>query len=237
MTGARSFCISPTPSPDVNLRPLLIRMSDVCLSRGHRNILHNVNLSIRRGDFVVITGPNGGGKTTLIRLLLGLLKPTSGSVERLQKNVRISYLPQKSSIDSRFPISVREVIASGVTKKPEDFNNRVGEMLKLVELTAHASKPIGALSGGQLQRALLARAIISRPEVLVLDEPLSYIDKHFEPKIYDIIAALAKTATIIMVSHEITTPASMANRHLIVDGSITECQSAHHFARIALCEP
>lgn len=146
-------------------------------------------------------------------------------------------MPQKSSIDSRFPISVREVIASGITEKTGDSTERVGEMLNLVELTEHADKPIGALSGGQLQRVLLARAIISRPEVLVLDEPLSYIDKHFEAKIYEIISALAESTTIIMVSHEITTAASMANRHLIVDGGITECQSAHHFTRIALCEP
>lgn len=199
-------------------------------------ILSGVNLSIRRGDFVVITGPNGGGKTTLIRLILGLIKPSCGTIEMLQQGVRISYLPQKSNVDSHYPIIVREVIASGLPHQSPNSSERVGEMLDLVELNDHAGKPIGALSGGQLQRTLLARAIISRPEVLVLDEPLSYIDKHFEQKMYDIIGKMARHTTIILVSHEINTIASMANRHLIVDGGITECQSARHFARIALCE-
>ncbi|MDE7336351.1 MAG: ATP-binding cassette domain-containing protein, partial [Muribaculaceae bacterium] len=85
--------------PDTDLRPALIRLKDVALVRGQRVILSDINLTIRRGDFVAVTGPNGGGKTTLMRLILGLLKPTSGVVERKQKNVRVSYLPQKSSID------------------------------------------------------------------------------------------------------------------------------------------
>ncbi len=199
-------------------------------------VLRDVNLTIRRGDFVAVTGPNGGGKTTLMRIILGLLKPTGGNVELLQK-VRTSYLPQKSSIDSSYPISVREVVMSGLTKETEQTVKRVEEALREVELEEHADKPIGALSGGQQQRVLLARAIISEPELLILDEPLSYVDKHFEQKIYNIIGRLAGHTTIILVSHEITTIASMANRHLIVDGEITECQSAHHFARIALCEP
>lgn len=237
MTGTPNFCIPPTPSPDTDFRPAVIRLSEVSLKRGRRTILNDVNLSIRRGDFMVITGPNGGGKTSLIRLILGLIKPSSGTVELLQRGVRVSYLPQKSSIDSHFPISAREVVASGLPSKVSDAQNRVGEMLDLVELSNHADKPIGVLSGGQLQRALLARAIISRPELLILDEPLSYIDKQFERKIYNIIGELSRNTTVIMVSHEITTAASMANRHLIVDGSITECRSAHHFARIALCEP
>ena len=110
------------------------------------------------------------------------------------------------------------------------------KMIDKVELTDHASKPIGALSGGQQQRALLGRALISNPEMLVLDEPLSYVDKHFEQRIYDIIRELAPTTTIILVSHEITTVAAIANRHLIVDRTLTVCSSAHHFAKIALCD-
>ncbi|MDE6513550.1 MAG: ABC transporter ATP-binding protein [Muribaculaceae bacterium] len=220
--------------PDTDLRPSLIRLKDVALVRGQRVILSDINLTIRRGDFVAVTGPNGGGKTTLMRLILGLLKPTSGVVERKQKNVRVSYLPQKSSIDSGYPISVREVIASGRAGK--DSDDLVDKMLEKVELTDHASKPIGALSGGQQQRALLGRALISNPEMLVLDEPLSYVDKHFEQRIYDIIRELAPTTTIILVSHEITTVAAIANRHLIVDRTLTVCSSAHHFAKIALCD-
>lgn len=237
MNGIKNLCIPPRLSPDVDLKPVLIRLTNVGLKRDRRVILENVNLSIRRGDLVAITGPNGGGKTTLIRIILGLLTPTKGKVEFLQKNVKIGCLPQKSNVDSHYPITVKEVIASGLTESVPDLNNRIEETLTMVELTDHANKAIGMLSGGQLQRTLLARAIISRPEVLVLDEPLSYIDKHFEKKIYDLIRELAKTTTIIMVSHEVTTAASIANRHLIVDRTITECKSAHHFTTVALCEP
>lgn len=234
MTGTLNLLKQPAPSPETDLRPALIRLRNVYFERGQRTILSDINLTIRRGDFVAVTGPNGGGKTTLMRLILGLLKPSSGVIERLQKAIRVSYLPQKSSIDSNYPISVRDVIASGLPGK--DTDGMVDKMLGQVELTEHAAKPIGALSGGQQQRALLGRALISKPEMLVLDEPLSYVDKHFEQRIYEIIRELAPKTTIILVSHEITTVAAMANRHLIVDRTLTLCNSAHHFAKIALCD-
>lgn len=236
MNGILNLRRQPAPSPQNNLRPALLQLTGVEMTHGKRTVLRNVNLSIRRGDFVAVTGPNGGGKTTLMRIILQLLAPTKGKVCYLQKNLRTSYLPQKSSIDSSYPISVREVIESGLLGKGENNASKVEKALREVELEPHADKPFGALSGGQQQRALLARAIISEPEMLVLDEPLSYVDKHFEEKIYEIIERIATHTTIILVSHEITRVASMANRHLIVDGQITECTSAHHFARIALCE-
>ncbi len=234
MSGTGSLLQQPVLSPDTDLRPALIELRGVDFVRGQRTILSGVNLTIRRGDFVAVTGPNGGGKTTLMRLILGLLKPTRGTVVRRQRKVRVSYLPQKNAIDSQFPITVREVIASGLVEP--DKEGLVDRMLREVELVEHASKPIGVLSGGQQQRALLGRALISNPEMLVLDEPLSYVDKHFEERIYDIIRRLASKTTIILVSHEITTVAAIANRHIIVDRTLTVCSSAHHFARIALCE-
>ncbi len=234
MSGTGSLLQQPVLSPDTDLRPALIELRGVDFVRGQRTILSGVNLTIRRGDFVAVTGPNGGGKTTLMRLILGLLKPTRGTVVRRQRKVRVSYLPQKNAIDSQFPITVREVIASGLVEPDRD--GLVDRMLREMELVEHASKPIGVLSGGQQQRALLGRALISCPEMLVLDEPLSYVDKHFEERIYDIIRRLASKTTIILVSHEITTVAAIANRHIIVDRTLTVCSSAHHFARIALCE-
>ncbi len=207
-------------------REVLLRVRDVRMEHNRKCVLDDISFDICRGDFFAITGPNGGGKTTLMRIILGLLKPTRGSVELLRPGLRIGYLPQKSRVDSRFPISVRETVASGLLGlsdlSREEEARRVGEMLELVELTSHADKAFGDLSGGQQQRALLARAIISRPELLVLDEPLSYVDKHFEQRIYEIVRALSTNTTILLVSHEITAIARMANRHMTIDRTLSE---------------
>lgn len=202
--------------------------------REGKSILRDVSLDVRRGDFMAITGPNGGGKTTLLRIILGLLKPTRGSVA-IDKNLTIGYLPQKNMIDSHFPITVDEVVEQGLLRvrslDREQKRSKAKRALELVGMESRASQPIGQLSGGQLQRTLFARAIVSDPQLLVLDEPLSYLDKKFEHKIYDILADLSKSTTILLVSHEMSTIADMANRHLIVDGSIHECTAAHHFVR------
>ena len=147
----------------------------------------------------------------------------------------MGYLPQKNMIDSHFPITVREVVSSGLLGV-EDIDKteaagRVDEILSTVGMTEHQHQPIGVLSGGQLQRALLGRAIISNPDILVLDEPLSYIDKRFEARFYEIISELKITSTVVLVSHEMTMLAEMANRHFIVDRTLHECSAHHHYVR------
>lgn len=210
----------------------LITVDHVSMGWDGRRVLDDVSLTVHRGDFIAITGPNGGGKTTLLRIILGLLKPTSGRVVHCVEGLRIGYLPQKNQIDSRFPISVTEVVESGLLGvsglSRSERRERVEEMIRRVGLESHARNPIGALSGGQLQRALLGRALVSRPELLVLDEPLSYVDKQFEQRIYDIVGALAGDVTILLVSHEMTTISTMATVHLIVDGTVTRCRAKHH---------
>lgn len=223
----------------------LIRLSGVSMSWDGRKILDDIELDINRGDFLAVTGPNGGGKTTLLRIILKLLKPTSGSVTYFADghpadSLSIGYLPQKNMIDSRFPITVSEMVALGLYgQKGLSSTQRdllVAGAIDTVSLASHANAGIGELSGGQLQRALLARAIISRPQVLVLDEPLSYVDKHFEQQIYHIISQLAPSTTIILVSHEISTIASMANRHVIVNHNLHFCHSASHFLHYDRCD-
>lgn len=208
------------------------------MSWEHRQVLSDVSLTVNRNDFLAVTGPNGGGKTTLLRIILRLLVPTSGEVTYLRdgqpcQNLPIGYLPQKNMIDSRFPISVREVVSSGLLSIKDigikERDSRIADTLRLVELESHADTTIGNLSGGQLQRTLLGRALISRPEILVLDEPLSYIDKHFEERIYRIISDIAPSTTIILVSHEMSVISTMANRHIIVDHTLHECSAHRHF--------
>ncbi len=220
----------------------IISINDVWHTFGEKTVLQDVNLTVNEGDFVAITGPNGGGKTTILRLILHLLKPTKGSVLYFEggkqvERLKFGYLPQKNAIDSQFPITVEEVIASGLMTSPfrrttEGDRQLVDDTIKLVRLDEVRNHAIGKLSGGQLQRALLGRAIISKPSVLVLDEPLSYIDKQFEAHLYQIVETLAATTTIILVSHEMSVISGMANRHIIVaEGKIHECVAHHHFVK------
>lgn len=215
----------------------MIELDHVWMQWDNRIALQDVSFSIDEGDFVAITGPNGGGKTTLLRIVLKLLKPTQGRVVyreqgREVKDLVVGYLPQKNMIDQRFPISVEEVISSGLLSQKLDRSevaNQVAKIIDMVGLKEHAHRPIGNLSGGQLQRALLGRAIISQPRVLVLDEPLSYVDKRFEGRIYEIVSQLSRNTTILLVSHEMSKISTMANRHIIIDKQLHECSASHHY--------
>lgn len=207
----------------------LIVLENVCLSYDNREVLRGIDLVVSRGDFVVITGPNGGGKTSMLRVMLKLLSPTSGHVRYYRggeevDHLKIGYLPQKNAIDSRFPITVSEVVASGLYSSglrrgrlTGAWQLRIEETLELLGIEELASRSIGRLSGGQLQRALLGRAIISRPELLVLDEPLSYIDEAFGVRIYSLLERLSHETTVVMVTHRPAKASSMATQMLYVD--------------------
>lgn len=234
------LCSACDPRHSHSRKPLL-SLCNVGFERENRLILNDVNLTVDRGDFVAVTGPNGGGKTTLLRIMLRLLRPSSGRVVYYGDDggpaatpPRFGYLPQKNSVDSHFPITVGEVVESGLLSSCLDKavkEERVREALDMVELSELRERPIGKLSGGQLQRALFGRAIVSQSPVLVLDEPLSYIDKHFEEHLYRIVKEISAHSTIILVSHEMSEIAGMANRHIIVDRTLHECTAAHHYIR------
>lgn len=219
-------------------RPLL-SLIDVSFAREERQVLSDVNLTVDSGDFVAITGPNGGGKTTLLRLILGLLKPDRGKIcfydtsgKETPALPAFGYLPQKNSVDALFPITVREVVESGLLCEhlsAQEQEERVAQALETVVLSHLASRPIGRLSGGQLQRAMLARAIVRRPSVLVLDEPLSYIDLAFEQKLYDILEAESHHSTVLLVSHQMSRVGALANRHIIIDHTLDECTAHIHY--------
>lgn len=207
----------------------IIAIENVWLSYTDKNILEDINLDIYQGDFLLITGPNGGGKTSLLRTILRLHSPTKGRISFFRQGEPVSsldmgYLPQKNSIDSRFPITVEEVVASGLmgnTQKENtkfDSKKEIDEMLDLMGITALRNKPIGVLSGGQLQRSLFGRALISKPEMLILDEPASYIDRQFGNRMFEILRDLSSNGTtIMMVSHEIEPFITLSNRNLYIN--------------------
>lgn len=189
------------------------------LSAGYESkvALRNINLSIYERDFLGIIGPNGGGKTTLIKLILGLLKPREGEIRFFRdgqqvNGITMGYLPQYNAIDKKFPISVYEVILSGLSSQKslmssftKEHHQQVRQVIIHMGLEGLEKRAIGQLSGGQLQRALLGRAIVSNPEVVILDEPNTYIDKQFESRLYELLEEINKERAIILVSHDIGT--------------------------------
>lgn len=195
------------------------------------SVLKGVNLSVYKNDFLGIIGPNGGGKTTLIKTILGLIKASGGKIvfgDSVKKgNLNIGYLPQINQIDKKFPISVFDVVLSGIKLKKRVFisyskeeKERVHTVIHQMGLQDLADRPIGALSGGQLQRTLLGRAIVDSPQLLILDEPNSYVDKQFENSFYKLLEEVNETTAIIMVSHDVGTVLSMVKNIACVNGGL-----------------
>lgn len=210
----------------------LIELSHITAGYENKTVLKDISLHIWKDDFLGIIGPNGGGKTTLLKVILGLLAPLSGSRRFFQEgkevpSLRIGYLPQMNHIDKKFPISVREVVTSGlVSEKPlfRNFNKeqreRVEEVIRQMGLDELAERAIGELSGGQLQRVLLGRSIVSRPQLLILDEPNSYVDKRFESRFYPLLTEINKESAVILVSHDIGTVLSMVKNIACVNETL-----------------
>lgn len=214
-------------------------------------VLEDVNFSINPGEFIGIFGPNGGGKTTLLKLIMGFIKPDYGKVEVFgtqpqKSHSLISYVPQGLRFDRQFPISVLELVLSGRLSRlpwhgkfpPEDIRDARAVMEK-VGLGDIGNRSFGTLSGGQAQRALIARALVSNPKLLLLDEPTASVDAKAELEIYQILEDLKGKITILMVTHHLRTAIDQVGRVLCVRKNIISLQPeevCEHFA-IGLYHP
>ncbi len=198
----------------------IIEITDVNFKQDTSRILEDINLEIKRGEFLGIIGPNGAGKTTLLKIILGLLKPTSGTIKLFGEDIhnfkdwyKIGYIPQHAlSFDANFPVNVFEVASMGRFSKKGLFKKLgkedmqvIDEALEIVGMKEYKNRRIGELSGGQQQRVFIARALSSQPELLILDEPTVGVDIAGQKEFYDFLERLnkEKKITLVIVTHDI----------------------------------
>jgi len=201
------------------MKESVLSLKNISFSYGDRQVLEDVNLSIPKGDFLGLVGPNGGGKTTLIKIILGLLKPDKGDVKILNEPLtsfkqwnRIGYVSQKAnSFNKGFPATVFEVVSMGLTAKIGYFRfmrkkdkAKVLQAIKDVDMEEYTYENIGKLSGGQQQRIFIARALVGNPEILILDEPTVGVDYQNVERFYDLLHKLntENDLTLLLVTHD-----------------------------------
>ena len=211
------------------MKDLLI-LNQIHAGYNGKDVLSKVSLKVVENDFMGLIGPNGGGKTTLLKIILGLLKPKSGTISfpGLPEGAKsIGYLPQNNTFDQQFPITVKDVVLSGLANKnkmwnkPSKHDNQ--DALSLIERTGmlqYYNAPIGELSGGQRQRVLLCRALIHRPKLLILDEPSTYVDQNFEGELYDMLKELNREMAILLVSHDVGIISSVVKSIACINGTL-----------------
>jgi zinc transport system ATP-binding protein len=222
----------------VHVTPV-VELEGVAYAHGEVPVLEGIDLTVAPGEFFGIIGPNGSGKTTLLRVILGLIRPQRGRVRLFGTPVpgfrewrRVGYMPQKAAVDPALPVTVAEVVATGLVsvrrvagRAGGDQRARIEETLGLVGMDKHEGARIGALSTGQQQRVLIARALVSEPELLVLDEPTGSIDPEAQSSFYTVLRTLNRErgVTLVLVSHDIGVVASEVTRVACLNRRILFC--------------
>lgn len=223
----------------------IISIDHLFFSYNNQSILEDVNITVQPNEFIVVFGPNGGGKTTFFKLILGFLEPKKGSVRVLHKHPKqtrhlMGYVPQMQHVDRMFPICVLDVVMMGCLAQlnrwgrfPKAVHDLAIQALKKVDLVHKAKASFGSLSGGETQRALIARALVDSPKILLLDEPTANVDPQAEKSIYELLKELNKNTTILTVSHDLQTVIDKASRLICINRQATSLQAkeiCEHFA-------
>lgn len=208
-----------------------VELKGVSFSYGNGDVLENVDLSVGQRDFAWVVGPNGGGKTTLLKLMLGLLKPRTGSIRIFGEPVNqvrelIGYMPQYTALDPQYPATVLDIALMG--RLQHGFFSRVSrqdrhaaeQALETVGLSDRATDSFSVLSGGQQRRLLIARALATKPDILVLDEPTANLDPGIERELFELLAVLNKHLAIVMVSHDPSYVSSTVERVICVNRKV-----------------
>lgn len=222
-----------------------IALDNVCFAYQDILVLKDISFRVRSGEFIGVIGPNGGGKTTLLKLIMGFLKPSAGRISIFdappqQALQQISYVPQSLRFDKQFPISIMELVLGGrLAHLPwyGMFSKRDKEIalhaLERVGLADFQHRSLGNVSGGQAQRALIARALASEPQLLLLDEPTASVDAQAEADIYNILKGLESQITIVMVTHNLRTVIELVERVICVQQTavvLNPQEVCEHFA-------
>lgn len=209
-----------------------IHIENLAFSYGNISVLEKATLTIEDKEFVCMVGPNGGGKTTLLKLLLGLLEPQTGTVSvfgEIPKMGRkwIGYLPQHANLDPKFPVTALDVVLMGRLGKTRNIGpytrtdrSMAHDMLSRVGLNKLEKRPLASLSGGQRQRVLIARALVCEPRLLLLDEPTASLDDYVERELYDLLLELNKELTVVVVTHDIGFVSSYVDKVVCVNRQV-----------------
>jgi zinc transport system ATP-binding protein len=211
--------------------PKLLELNNLDAGYNGEVVVRNASFEVFEKDFIGIIGPNGGGKTTLIKVILGLIKPQQGTINYFfnadTNDQLIGYLPQIHVIDKKFPISVRDVVLSGymnhsrmIRSFSKDEKNHADFQMEKMGIIHLRKKPIGELSGGQMQRVFLCRAIISSPKLLILDEPNNNVDNKFESDLYETLHKLNESMAILIVSHDVGIISAYIKTIICVNGFV-----------------
>ena len=208
-----------------NANKTAIKIKELYFSYGKKQILENINLKINKGDFIALIGHNGAGKTTLVKLMLGILKPTKGTIEYCTKN--IGYVQQLKPENKYLPINVYELVALPLLKdktllaKDKEIDKRIEKALRTIGLADKKYELLNNLSGGQQQRVYLARALVNNPDIIILDEPTNNLDILSQKQFYKILAKLNKQGkTIILVTHDIGLILNVVQRIAVINKKI-----------------